>query len=75
MGNLLIVEDNPGDERLLLEALRAANCGLPLDVVRDGEKAIAYLRQEPPFEQKLRSSVDYPDLISREEGGGRFWPC
>ena len=43
--DILLVEDNPGDARLLKEALRALGHSLVLTVVEDGEEAIQYLRQ------------------------------
>jgi two-component system, chemotaxis family, response regulator Rcp1 len=42
---ILLVEDNPADVRLAIEALREANLFARLDVAHDGEAAIAMLRQ------------------------------
>ena len=42
--DILLVEDNPGDARLLKEALRSLGHTLNLTVVEDGEEAIHYLR-------------------------------
>jgi chemotaxis family two-component system response regulator Rcp1 len=82
MGTLLIVEDNPGDERLLTEALRAANCRLAVEVVRDGEQALNYLRQQGAYVKKPPPSVIILDLnLPRRDGreilvllkGSREW--
>ncbi|HYI94320.1 MAG TPA: response regulator [Bryobacteraceae bacterium] len=56
--NVLLVEDNPGDVRLMREALRNGRCGKNMDAVENGEEALAYLRRVPPY-----SEVPKPDLI------------
>jgi CheY-like chemotaxis protein len=55
---VLLVEDNPGDVRLVREAVRV--CGFPvhLATVPDGEQALAFVFRKPPFEK-----VPRPDLI------------
>jgi two-component system, chemotaxis family, response regulator Rcp1 len=55
---ILLVEDNPGDVRLTVEALRDGKMDNPLDVVKDGIEALAYLRQEGVYAGK-----PLPDLI------------
>lgn len=55
---ILLVEDNPGDVRLTIEALKDGKMDNPLDAVRDGVEALAYLRQEGIYADKPR-----PDLI------------
>lgn len=55
---ILLVEDNPGDVRLIQEALREVNLYNCLQVVNDGIKAIAYLKQKEEF-----SNVKRPDLV------------
>ncbi|HWV59004.1 MAG TPA: response regulator [Longimicrobiales bacterium] len=55
---ILLVEDNPGDVRLTREALREGKVRNNLNVVPDGEKALAYLRREGPYADAVR-----PDLI------------
>jgi chemotaxis family two-component system response regulator Rcp1 len=42
---VLLVEDSPGDVRLMQEAFREANGSVRLHVARDGEEAMAFLRQ------------------------------
>ena len=55
---ILLVEDNPGDVRLVQEALREAKSRHELRVVRDGVEAITYLRKLTPYVASAR-----PDLI------------
>jgi two-component system, chemotaxis family, response regulator Rcp1 len=55
---ILLVEDNPGDVRLTLEALRESRIRNHLSVARDGAEALAFLHRETPF-----SAAPRPDLI------------
>ena len=55
---ILLVEDNPGDVRLIVEALREARSRHELRVVRDGVEAMMYLRKLTPYVSSPR-----PDLI------------
>ena len=55
---ILLVEDSPGDVNLTREALRDARVANELNVVMDGEEAMAYLRGVAPFTGSVR-----PDLI------------
>ena len=55
---ILLVEDNPGDVRLTFEALKGAKVLNNLTVARDGEEALALLRQEDGYSETPR-----PDLI------------
>jgi two-component system response regulator len=41
-GRVLIVEDDPDDEALILRALRSARLANPIDIARDGVEALAY---------------------------------
>jgi len=50
--HILLVEDNPGDVRLTMEALKESQFPSNLHVVRDGVEALDYLR-----------NVALPDLI------------
>jgi CheY-like chemotaxis protein len=56
--NILLVEDNPGDADLAREALSDSKMNNALQVVDDGEKAMAYLRREGSYHDAPR-----PDLI------------
>lgn len=55
---ILLVEDNPGDVDLTLEALEDAKMRNHVSVARDGQEALDFLRGEDGFEDKPR-----PDLI------------
>jgi hypothetical protein len=46
---ILLVEDNPQDEMLVLRALRKAHVSNRLDVARDGQQALDYLFREGEF--------------------------
>lgn len=41
-GRVLIVEDDPDDEALILRALKSAHLTNPIDIARDGVEALAY---------------------------------
>jgi chemotaxis family two-component system response regulator Rcp1 len=56
--DILMVEDNPGDVRLAREALKDSPIPNEITVVRDGEEALSFLRQEGSYASALR-----PDLI------------
>ncbi len=53
---ILLVEDNPGDVRLMAEALKGYN--VTLHVASDGERALAHLQGEADLPPRTR-----PDLI------------
>jgi CheY-like chemotaxis protein len=55
---ILLVEDNPGDVRLTMEALREAKVHNRVNVAPDGVEAMAYLRREDRYADAPR-----PDLI------------
>jgi CheY-like chemotaxis protein len=46
--DILLVEDNPGDVRLTIEAFKAANIQNNLHVAEDGIEAMAFLREKLP---------------------------
>ncbi len=56
--DILVVEDNPGDVRLLQEALHESRIEHVLHHVSDGEKALSFLHQTHEYRQAQR-----PDLI------------
>ena len=55
---ILLVEDNPGDVRLTLEAFKEGKLRNRLHVARDGEEALAHLRREGAY-----TAASRPDLI------------
>ncbi len=66
---ILLVEDNPGDVRLLQEAFKEGNFKGRLHVVRDGEQAIRFLRRMAPYEDAPRPTFVLLDLnLPRKDG-------
>lgn len=55
---ILLVEDNPGDARLTLEAFKEGRMLNNLTVMKDGVEALAYLRREGQYANSVQ-----PDLI------------
>ena len=55
---VLLVEDNPGDVRLIKEALRGCESRISIHVVTDGVEALQFLHQEGVYADEPR-----PDLI------------
>ena len=60
--NILLIEDNPGDAELVRIALEQAKLYNQLLVVGDGEKAIALLRRQAPYEDIQRPELILLDL-------------
>lgn len=66
---ILLVEDNPGDVRLTIEALRGAKVANELHVVGDGESALDYLYQRGVYADAVRPDIVLLDLnLPRLEG-------
>jgi chemotaxis family two-component system response regulator Rcp1 len=55
---IMLVEDSPGDVRLIVEAFRENKLRNNLDVVEDGVEALAFLHREGKYAEAPR-----PDLI------------
>jgi two-component system response regulator len=67
--NILLVEDNPGDVRLLREAFREAQLGTQLHRVEDGVEALAYLRRGGQYAAAPRPDIILLDLnLPRKDG-------
>jgi CheY-like chemotaxis protein len=63
------VEDNPGDIRLIQEAFKEGEVNSHLNVTRDGEQAMAYLRQEGTYSRSPRPAFILLDLnLPRKDG-------
>jgi len=66
---ILLVEDNPGDVRLMQEVLRDAKVRNNLRVVKDGVEALAYLYREGDYAHTVRPDLIFLDLnLPRKDG-------
>jgi CheY-like chemotaxis protein len=66
---VLLVEDDPGDVVLIIEAFEHNKVNNRLQVVADGVEALQYLRCEPPFEQCTTPDLILLDLnLPRKDG-------
>ena len=66
---ILLVEDNPGDVRLTIEALRESKVHNNLHVAKDGVDALAFLRHEQGFTDTIRPDLILLDLnLPRRDG-------
>jgi len=66
---ILLVEDNPGDVRLTIEALKEGKVLNRLTVARDGEEAMAALRREGRFADTRRPDIILLDLNLPKKDG------
>ena len=67
--DILLIEDNPGDVRLIQEALQDGKLLNRVATVTDGQKALAYLRKEGSYAQATRPDLILLDLnIPRKDG-------
>lgn len=66
---ILLVEDNPGDVRLTVEALKEAKVINHLTVLKDGVDALAFLRRQAPYSTAPRPHLMLLDLnLPRMDG-------
>jgi chemotaxis family two-component system response regulator Rcp1 len=69
LATILLVEDNPGDVRLMREALATNGMSGTLHVVEDGEQALSYLKGREPFKNAPRPDIIFLDLnLPRRDG-------
>lgn len=59
---VLLVEDDPGDVAMTREALGTSKWAINLNVVTNGEEALAYLRRQPPYKSAPRPRLVLLDL-------------
>lgn len=64
--SILMVEDNPQDEKLMLRALNKVNLANQVNVVRDGQQALDYLFREGEFAG--REGDDFPTIVLLDIG-------
>lgn len=60
--DILLVEDNPGDVFLITSSLRESKMPISLSHVENGEKAIAFLRQQGDYTNAPRPQLIILDL-------------
>jgi CheY-like chemotaxis protein len=66
---MLLVEDNPGDARLAIEALKDAKVNNNLSWVQDGVEAMAFLRRQGAYLDVPRPDVILLDLNLPKKDG------
>ena len=66
---ILLVEDNPGDERLTREALKEGKVYSNLHWVKDGVEAMEFLRREGKFGASPRPDIILLDLNLPKKDG------
>jgi chemotaxis family two-component system response regulator Rcp1 len=67
--DILLVEDNQGDARLLREVLSEVNKTVHLHLVTDGLEALAFLRYQGPYLDVPRPQLILLDLHMPKLGG------
>lgn len=66
---IMLVEDNPGDIRLTVEALKESKVKNTLSVVQDGVEALAFLKREGKYASAERPDIIFLDLnLPRKNG-------
>src|SRR5689334_20033018 len=67
--NVLVVEDSPGDARLISEAFKETQIKADISVVQDGVDAMSFLRREGQYADELRPDLILLDLnLPRKDG-------
>ena len=66
---ILLVEDSPGDVRLTMEAFKDGKICNHLDVVMDGEEALAFLRREGKYADESLPNLILLDLNLPKKDG------
>lgn len=67
--NILIVEDNYADIRLVQEVFKEGKLYVNLDAVNDGIEAMAYLRKEDKYKDANRPDIILLDLNMPRKNG------
>lgn len=64
--SILLVEDNPDDERLTIRALRQGRINRPIRVARDGEEALRILSTVEPLPSVVLLDIKLPKIDGLE---------
>jgi chemotaxis family two-component system response regulator Rcp1 len=67
--NILLVEDNPADVYLAVEAMKESPISHSLSVVTDGQKAISYMLREGKYADAQRPDAVILDLNLPKKNG------
>jgi len=67
--HVLVLEDNPVEVQLIHSALTSSHLSCALTILPDADTALAYLRQEMPYEQAVRPDLILIDLDLPNHGG------
>jgi len=66
---VLLVEDNPGDIRLIVETLKEGRKDYNINVVKDGEEAVNYLLKRENYKTAVKPDIILLDLkLPRKDG-------
>ena len=66
---ILLVEDNPADIRMTQEVIKESGMQVVMDVVRDGEQAMDFVRRQGAFADAIRPDMILLDLnLPRKDG-------
>lgn len=60
--NILLIEDNPGDIRLVVESMKESKKPNNLSMVKDGVEAMTYLHREGVYANAVRPDIILLDL-------------
>lgn len=67
--DILLVEDNPGDVRLTKETLKNSKIHNTVNVVTNGDEALAYLYRRDKYLNAVRPDLIFLDLNLPKKGG------
>ncbi len=67
--NILLVEDNPGDVRLIVETLKEGKKEYNINIAKDGEEALNYLMKKGDFAGVSKPDIIMLDLKLPKKGG------
>jgi len=66
---ILLVEDNPGDVRLITEAIKEIGAAIIIRTAADGIEALDFLRRKGPYAGEQRPDLILLDLSLPRKGG------